>query len=143
VPAGFNLLDFFDAPAAFGCQLTVEGAALWQGEPFAGGPKIGLQRGTGAVPVWFAPADVIHLAIQDGVLTIGELAGLEGLLVGHATQFNETHHPHPLPPELGGGGHPSPKQIMNARGWLQDGRRFSFHLTSVMDEVQVIQISFR
>jgi hypothetical protein len=143
VPTGFNLLDFFDAPAAFGCQLTVEGASLWHGEAFAGAPKIVVSRGTGAVPVWFVPAGVIHPAIDDGVLTIGELAGLDGLLVGHASQFNETLHPHALPPELGGGGHPNPKLIMNAHGGLEDGRRFNLHVTEVEGEVQAIQIQFR
>ena len=38
IPADFNLLTFFDAPAAFGCPHTVEGFTLWYGEAFAGAP---------------------------------------------------------------------------------------------------------
>lgn len=143
VPADFNLLFFFDPPTAFGCALTVEGASLWQGAPFNGAPKIVTSSGSGAVPVWFVPVSAIDPALQDGVLTIGELAGLEGLLVGHAYHFNETLHPHPLPPELGGGGHPNPKLILNAHGSLEDGRRFKLHITTVNDEVRAIQIQFR
>lgn len=143
VPGGFNLLSFFDAPAAFDCRLTVHGASLWQDAPFNGAPKIVTSSGDGAVPVWFVPVDAIDQALQDGVLTIGELAGLEGLLVGHADHFNETLHPHPLPPELGGGGHPNPKLILDAHGRLEDGRRFKLHITSVNDEVRAIQIQFR
>lgn len=141
VPADFNLLQFFDVPAAFGCELVVTGSSLWQGEPFNGAPKI--VNSSGAAIVWFVPAAVIAQAMQDGELTIGELAGLEGLLVGQAQQFNEVLHPHPLPPELGGGGHPNHKLVQNAQGELEDGRRFSLHITEVNDELRAIQIRFR
>jgi hypothetical protein len=140
---GFNLLNFFDAPTAFGCPLTVEGFSLWLGEPFAGAPKIGKVRGTGAVPVWFAPFSSFQAATQDGVLTIGELAGVEGLVVGTASQFSETLHPHPLPPELGGGGHEVPKIMLTAHGLLEDGRSFSLVFTSVNDETRAVKIAFR
>jgi hypothetical protein len=143
IPADFNLLSFFDAPAAFGCPLTLHGASLWQGAAFNGTPKIVTTSGDGAVPVWFVPVGAIQPALQDGVLTIGELAGLEGRLVGYADHFNETLHPHPLPPELGGGGHPNPKLVQNAQGQLEDGRRFSLHITEVNDELRAIQIQFR
>lgn len=141
VPTDFNLLQFFDVPAAFGCELVVTGSSLWQGEPFNGAPKI--VNSSGAAIVWFVPAAVIAQAMQDGELTIGELAGLEGLLVGQAQQFNEVLHPHPLPPELGGGGHPNHKLVQNAQGELEDGRRFSLHITEVNDELRAIQIRFR
>lgn len=143
VPAEFNLLDFFDAPAAFSCPLTVEGFSLWIGEPFAGAPKIGKARGTGAVPVWFVPLSSFQAATQDGVLTIGELAGLEGLVLGTASKFNETLHPHPLPPEFGGGGHKIPKLILTAHGQLEDGQSFSVLFTEVNDETRAVQITFR
>lgn len=143
VPADFNLLDQFDAPRAFGCQLTVEGASLWHGQPLVGAPKIATSSGTGAVPIWFVPADAFRDATQDGGLTIADLAGLEDLMVGHASQFNETLHPHPLPPELGGGGHSNPKLIISAHGQLEDGRRFELALSEVKDEVRAIKIRFR
>ena len=143
VPAAFNLVQFFDAPAAFGCAPTTQGSSLWQGEAFRGAPKIAAASDAGPVPVWFVPMDSMSQALQDGVLTIGELAALDGLLVGYAEQFNETLHPHPLPPELGGGGHPNPKLILTAYGQLEDGRQFNLHITQVKDEVQAIQIQFR
>jgi hypothetical protein len=97
------------------------------------------------VPVWFVPVAAINQAIQDGELTIGKLAGLEGLLVFYAQQFHETLHPHPLPPELGGGGHPNPKLILNAQGQLEDGCRFNLHITHLKDTegVDSVQIRFR
>lgn len=142
VPAAFNLLQFFDPPAAFGCPLAAEGFALWQGEPLAGAPKVSRARGTGAVPFWFVPAEAVLQAIEDGVLTIGELAALPGRLAGSATHFNEVLHPHPLPPFLGGGGHPNPKLIVDAHGVLADGRRFNYHVSRVNDEIQTIRLSF-
>jgi hypothetical protein len=141
VPSDFNLLQFFDVPAAFGCELVVTGSSLWQGAPFNGAPKI--VNSSGAAIVWFVPAAVIAQAMEDGELTIGELAGLEGLLVGQAQQFNEVLHPHPLPPEMGGGGHPNPKLVQNAQGELEDGRHFSLHITAVNGELRAIQIRFR
>lgn len=142
VPANFNLLTFFDFEA-FGCDLEVEGFDLWEVEPLSAPPKVIISRGTGAVPVWFVPVGVFSQAIQDGDLTIGELAGLEGLLVGTAKQFNETHHPVPFPPELGGGGHQNPKIITNAHGKLEDGRRFNLHVTWLVNEdMRVVRIQF-
>lgn len=143
VPGEFNLLDFFDAPVAFGCSLTVEGSSLWLGEPFVGAPKIAKVRGTGAVPVWFAPFSSFEAATQDGVLTVEELAGLEGLIMGTASRFGETLHPHPLPPELGGGGHNVPKITLTAHGQLDDGRAFSLAFTEVNDETRAVEIAFR
>jgi hypothetical protein len=143
VPADFNLLTLFDFEA-FGCDLEVEGFDLWEVEPLSAPPKIFIAKGTGAVPVWFVPVDVINQAMADGELTIGELAGLEGLLVGTAAKFNETLHPFPLPPELGGGGHPNPKIIMNAHGRLEDGRQFNLHITWLVNEdLRVVRIQFR
>lgn len=139
----FNLLAFFDAPAAFGCSLTVEGFSLWEGEPFGGGaPKISQALGMGAVPFWFIPADVVLDAAQDGMLTIGELAALPGRITGSATEFSETLHPGaiPLPPPLGGGGHPHPAFIQTARGTLEDGRSFEYHVTTVKDELVDIRL---
>jgi hypothetical protein len=138
----FNLLLFFDPPAAFGCPLTVEGFSLRHGGSAEIPPKISHSQGTGAVPFWFIPAGAVLDAMQDGMLTIGELTALVPL-VGYATHFNEVLHPHPLPPALGGGGgHPNPKIIINAHGMLMDGRRFQFHLTKVHDEVENIRLRF-
>ncbi len=138
----FNLLMFFDVPAAFGCPLTVEGFALYEPEAYPmGAPKISHAKGTGAVPFWFVPADVLLAAIEDGELTIAELEGLDGRLVGYATHFNEVHQPPPHP--VLGGGHPNPKLIQTAHGTLEDGRRFQYHLTEVGLEVKSIRLRFR
>jgi hypothetical protein len=142
VPANFNLLLFFDAPAAFSCPLAVHGTSFWH-EPFIGAPKIASSSGDGAVPVWFVPLEAVNQATQDGFLSVGELARLEGLLVGYADKFNEVLHPSPLPPELGGGGHPNPKLTLNAHGQLEDGRQFNLHISEVRGDIKAIKIQFR
>jgi hypothetical protein len=142
VPAGFNLLDFFDAPAAFGCPLTVQGFSLWRGEAFVGSPKVLHSQGAGAVPFWFVPAETVSAAAQDGVLTIGELESLSGRIAGHATHFDEVLHPQSLPPFLGGGGHPNPKGILKAQGTLEDGRRFQFHVVAQDADEKSIRLRF-
>ena len=138
VPSGFNLLDMFDFQNAFGCTLTIEGFHLWEGEPFAEGPRQLKAKGLGAVPVWFVPFDSVNQAIQDGELTIGELAGLPGLLVGTADQFNLVIHPL--------GSNPNPLTIINAKGQLDNGRQFKLHATEGGDdpfEVKAIKIEFK
>lgn len=125
----FNLLSFFDAPAAFGCSLAVEGFSTWHGTPFVGTPKVAETRGLGAVTFWLIPTDVALDAVQDGVLTIGELAALPGRAVGHATQFSEMLHPGPSPGP-NGGGHTHPMLSLSARGTLDDGRGFEYHVTT-------------
>jgi hypothetical protein len=143
ISATFNLLSFFDAPAAFGCPHAVTGSNLWHGQPFAGAPKIVQVQGAGAVPFWFIPANLVLDAVADGVLTIGELEAMEGRLTGLASQFSETLHPHPNPPFLGGGGHPVPKLMQTARGTLSDGRAFNYQLTVASDQIRSIQLQFR
>lgn len=136
IRSDFNLMTFFDPPAAFGCSLMVEGFAL--SEVAMGAPKVADTRGTGAVPFWFIPTDALFAAAADGVLTIGELAGLPGRLVGHTTQFNEMLHPAAIPGV--GGGHPVPTFTQDATGTLEDGRRFHYHVNSVNYEVLSIQL---
>lgn len=142
VPASFNLIQFFNPPAAFGCAPVTHGYSLWQ-EAMTGAPKIAKTSGNGAVPVWFVPMQAVNQVMQDGDLTIGELEGIDSLLVGYADQYEETLHPHTLPPELGGGGHPTPKLVLDAKGQLEDGRQFNLHITQVNDIVKAIQIQIR
>lgn len=128
IRSDFNLLEFFDAPAAFGCVSMVSGQSIWADEIGVGAPKQVTMSGNGAVPVWLAPAAVAAGAVADGTLTIGELGGLPGLVKGTATHLREVLMPHALPPFLGGGGHPNPKLTLVARGGLEDGRSFRYQL---------------
>ena len=139
----FNLLLFFDVPAAWACPMTVHGFSLWHGEVGVGSPHTLITHGSGAVPVWFVPEEGFLGAVADGDLTIGELASLPGRVVGLASHFQEMLQPFPLPPELGGGGHPVVKGRLSALGTLEDGRTFEVHVSGVHDGPQNVRVRFR
>ena len=114
VPADFNLLRFMDVPRAFGCPLTVEGWEVWERGPGQEpAPKHVVTSATG-VPIWFASWPELQAAMSDGVLTIGELSGLESLVIGTADVYREVLRPGEL-------------IVVNARGRLTDGRSFQLH----------------
>lgn len=90
VPPDFNLL-YFD-PIAWSCALLVRGSEVW---PSDGLGPIALMQG----PVEGFPAPTVYLvkytevlgAVEDGVLTIGELQALPSLKVGRATFWSEVN----------------------------------------------------
>jgi hypothetical protein len=133
VPSDFNLLDWLDfslfAPDGPVCPSTVDGFAIF-GDPsdLENGIPPRQEHYTGnAVPVWFAPLDAFNAAIADGVLTIGELEGLDGLLRGVATIFNQSIKNSDL--VTGGKGQRPASSSTVANGTLEDGRSFQHHVT--------------
>jgi len=118
VPADFNLLDEFDPPRAWGCDLKTEGEQFWHdlSEP----PPFQLRdRGLGAVPVYFVRWSEIQAAIADDVLTIGELESLPSLMVGSASFLEHVVHNTNQPTNHG-------HETLVSRGTLEDGRTFEF-----------------
>lgn len=143
VPAGFNLLDFFDFPdgidfGAFDCQpATTDNFSIWKNGPnvdFA--PVMSQFHGLGAVPVWFVRMDELEAAAADDMLTIVELAGLPSLLMGTASHYKETLHPGESPSPAAG------RIQITADGVLEDGRSFQVQVTS-NGTVEVVRITFR
>jgi hypothetical protein len=123
VPAGFNLLDFFDIPGAFFCgPQTVRTATIWRNGPgIDDAPIMAKSQGLGEMPVWFVTWPVLEVAIADGELTIGELESLPSLMVGTASFYTETLHP--------GQAAQVPLIVFVARGTLEDGRSFQAQAT--------------
>jgi hypothetical protein len=118
VPGAFNLLDWLNPPAAWGCTLTVEGEQ-WFHDPPVPPDFQGHVRGLGAVPVYFVALSEYQAAIADDVLTIGELEGLPSLLVGYASFFHQVYHNTNQPTDHG-------HETIVAHGTLEDGRTFQF-----------------
>jgi len=134
IPPAFNLLDFFDFPAAFDCSLTVSGFEIWEDLPgVALAPRQSIFRGT-AVPVWFVPWSTLQAAIADDVLTLPELESLNPL-EGIATIFREVLQP------LGGA--QMPHLTISASGILTDGRTFQYEFTAVSSGLVRARINFR
>jgi len=136
VPDGFNLLAFFDFNA-FACgPPTTDGFEIRRnGQPLTVAPLQAKYEGRGAVPVWFVSTADFAAARADGVVTIVELEAMESLLIGSATFFTQTLHPH--------GAATQPMNVWVARGELEDGR--SFHVQAqAIDELRLeTHITFR
>lgn len=139
VPADFNLLNFFDAPRAFGCPLTVEGFEIWRNGPGQDTAPLQVKsRGLGAVPVWFVSAAEHEAAIADGVLTITELRALPSLLMGTAERYHEVLHP-------GEEAGRRARLTITASGSLSDGRSFRLQVSGnpAQPQVRHVKITFR
>ena len=112
VPPDFNLMRSFDVPRAFRCPLTVEGFEVWENGPGVdAAPMLSVSRAAEGMPVWFVKWPELEAAMRDGVLTIGELAGMESLIVGTADSYQEVLRP-------------GESITIHATGSLSDGRRF-------------------
>jgi hypothetical protein len=118
VPAGFNLLDQFNLPTAFGCALTVEGEA-WRRSASDVVPFQIHEQGTGAVPIYFVAEAELLTAIADDLLTIGELQNLPSLQVGWATFLEHVVH---NSTQAANHGH----ETLVSYGYLDDQRSFQF-----------------
>lgn len=137
VPGGFNLLAGFDfpgahGPGAFAAPLLISGYYLIErGAPLGTFPRISIARGK-AVPVWFVPWPDFKAAMADNVVTMDDLRSMNPLM-GVATHFEET-----LRPRIG-----EHLVVINAKGTLDDGRRFDLHVTHVEDTTRAIRVSIR
>ena len=124
IPTDFNLLLQFDVPAAWGCELTIEGKT-WRHDPETDPfPFQERYYGLGAVPIYFVDEAELAAATQDGVLTIGELQALPSLLIGFADSYLNVVH------NYNQGGRGKGTEVLNASGTiLQSGLPFYFHYT--------------
>jgi hypothetical protein len=135
IPDDFNLLDFLDLTPAFPngpprpllCMLTVEGVETWHDpttDPFPYQVQV---RGSGAVPIWFVAWPELQAAIDDGTLTIAELAGLPSLRIGYASFYQES-----VRNSTQGRRHPS--STTEAHGPMADGRTFRLHVSEKLQD---------
>ncbi len=131
VPPGFNLLNMFDVPAAFSCQLFTEGSYIIEMDAPRGTFPIIVQSTGTAVPFWFVRWTDFQRLSADGIVTITEIQGLHPIK-GIAGKFRET-----LKPRI-----ENHFVQINASGTLEDGRTFSFHVTHAGDQSQATRLSF-
>lgn len=91
IPDEFNLLAYFDF-TAFDCQpATMDGFDIW-GDLEDPAPLYQVLKGLGAVPVWFVSLAEYQDAKEDGILTIGELEGMDSLRIGVGSDVNVVFH---------------------------------------------------
>jgi hypothetical protein len=118
IPEHFNLLEVFDAPAAFGCPLnSIGGYEVWQNAPGVDPAPIHSRLvGQGPVPVWFVRHAEFQDAIDDGVLTLAELRALPSLREGATDFYDELLRPSQI--------NERPLLHIQAQGRFTDGSRF-------------------
>ncbi len=137
VPAGFNLLNFFDfanIPAIFGCPLTVHGLEIWKnGIASDQGPMQSKLFGDGAVPVWFVSVSDFNSALPG--ITVGELALMPSLRKGYALFFEETLHP--------AGAARQTMLHITSYGWLEDGAAFQYEATEAGGVLRNVRIQIK
>jgi hypothetical protein len=137
VPADFDLLDFFDVPRAFVCELTVEGFEIWRNGPWAGdaGPIQTVSFGLGEVPIWFVETAELQDKVDDDILTLGELEACATLRRGVASSFKETLHPYQIAQQT--------KLQIVARGALTGGGTFFFQVEETHNQQKHVSIQFK
>ena len=132
IDPSFNLMEVFDVPGAFSCQLTMTGFGIVEADaPQGTFPIIVHSTGT-EVPFWFVPWTAFQKIAEDGVVTIGDIEALNPMK-GQADKFKEMLRPRMENHHV---------QI-NASGKLEDGRTFDFHVTHVGDQTKSIGLRIR
>jgi hypothetical protein len=134
IPADFNLNQFFHfpsegSPGAFACappmMMSIE---YWANGPETDpAPLIAEMTGRGAVPVWFIAQAEVEQAMEDGMVTIGELAALPSRQVGEAKAYTELLHPSQTNAQT--------LIQFKAEGALEDGRAFTVDVSYGAPEV--------
>lgn len=129
IPADFNLNEFFHfpsdtGPGAFGCgPTTTNGIELWKNGPETDpAPLEARTIGRGTVPIWFIADADMRAALEDGIVTIGELAELPSRLVGTAANYSEFLRP--------GQTNATPLVQFVAEGILENGNSFTVDVSS-------------
>jgi hypothetical protein len=136
IPAGFNLLQVFDPPAAFGCSLTITGQ-VWRHEASDLVPFQEHYSGEG-VPIYFVRLTDLTAVAADGVITIAEVQDIA--LIGLASFYRSVIH---NSNQAASHGH----ETLSAHGQLEDGRGFQLHFNEKFIDgehvFQKVRIEFR
>ena len=135
IPEDFNLLLYFDFVNAFGCNPpTMDGFDIWGDQETDPAPLYQVLKGLGAVPVWFVSLTEYQSAKDDGILTIGELEGMDSLQTGLGSNVNVVFHT-----ALSNNHH----AVITASGALDGGGTFvlnAFYRISTLDFEAVIHL---
>jgi hypothetical protein len=133
IPDSFNLLNYYDPPAAFGCELMVQGSFVIEKDAEEGQfPIMAYTSGT-EVPVWIVDWAGFQSLMEEGTVTIVDLEELNPIKAT-ALQFEEY-----LTPRIN-----EHQVIIEATGSVLDSEEgFYFSLTHKGDKIKQIQLEFK
>ena len=128
IPDTFNLMNYYDPPAAFGCELRVQGRFVIEKDAEEGQfPIMAHTIGT-EVPVWIVDWAGFQLLMDEGAVTMVDLEGLNPIKAT-ALQFEEY-----LSPRIN-----EHQVIIEAEGTVSGtDQEFYFSVTHVGDEIHSI-----
>lgn len=130
----FNLLQLFDVPAAFGCELTVYGKGLIEPDaPPTAFPIIAYLQSEN-MPMWFVEKGPLLNAMQDGILTLGELQSLNPKK-GVASWYIEYNKPRSVENHL---------LVIESRGSIPaTGETFEYTVNSISKSQQIVELTIK
>lgn len=124
----FNFLNYYDPPAAFGCDLTVEGKFVIEQDAEQGQFPIMVHTNGVQVPIWIVEWSEFQALMENESVTLPEIEALNPVK-GVAQQFEEYLSPRIDEHEV----------IIEASGIVTEtGRDFSFSLTHRADQIESI-----
>ena len=128
VPDSFNLLNYYDPPVAFSCELTVAGRFVTEKEAEENTFPIMAHTEGVQVPIWIVDWSVFQNQMESGSVTMADLKAMNPTM-GVANQFEEY-----LSPRIN-----EHQVIMEAVGTIFDtGEEFTFRLTHRADQIEDI-----
>jgi len=128
IPDSFNLLNYYDPPAAFGCELMVQGRFVIEKDAEEGQFPIMAHTTGSDVPVWIVDWTGFQSLKANGAVTIVDLEALQPIKA-IALQFEEY-----LSPRIN-----EHQVIIEAEGIVEGtDQKFLFHLTHEGDQIQSI-----
>ena len=133
IPDSFNLLNYYDPPAAFGCELTVQGRFVIEKDAEQGQFPIMAHITGKEVPVWIVDWAGFQLLMAEGTVTIVDIEKLNPIKAT-ALQFDEY-----LSPRIN-----EHQVIIEAAGRVVDSEEeFYFSLTHEGDQIKRIYLEFK
>lgn len=130
VSDNFNLLNYYDPPAAFGCELTVEGRFVIEKEAEAGDFPIMVHTVGNQVPIWVVNWPDFQMQMESGSVTMADLKAMNPT-IGMADSFDEFLSPRMSDHQV----------IIEASGAILDtNEAFTFRLTHRADKIESISL---
>jgi hypothetical protein len=130
IPDSFNLLNYYDPPTAFGCELMVQGRFVIEKDAEEGQFPIMAHTTGSEVPVWIVDWTDFQSLRANGAVTIVDLEALEPIKA-ITFQFEEY-----LLPRIN-----EHQVIIEAEGTVPDtDQKFLFHLIHEGDQIQSIAL---
>lgn len=130
IPETFNLLNYYDPPVAFGCDLMVGGQFVIEQNAEEGAFPIMAYTTGESVPFWIVEWSKFQPYIEEGSITIAQIEALNPIKAA-AEKFEEY-----LSPRMA-----EHRVIIEAEGKIPaTGQSFSFSLVHSADEIKSVSL---